>query len=160
MSDCTPVFLPDEAATLALGASWARVLTAPLTIYLQGDLGAGKTTFVRGLLRGLGYRGTVKSPTYAIVETYDSDGLCLNHFDLYRFSSPEEWEDAGLDDTAAASLNLIEWPDKGRGFAPPADLTLTLSRDRDGRRAAACAHSAAGQQSLHAWIQNLPAAGF
>lgn len=158
MSDCTPVFLPDEAATLRFGASWAAAFSPPLTVYLQGDLGAGKTTFTRGLLRGLGHTGAVKSPTYAIVESYAPNGTAFNHFDLYRFTSPEEWEDAGLDDLTAQAVNLIEWPAKGAGFAPVPDLTITLTREQEGRQAAVHAHSEAGQKSLQAWTKNSPAA--
>ena len=98
------VFLPDEAATLALGAKAAGLLNAPATVYLEGGLGAGKTTFARGLLHALGYVGAVKSPTYAIVESYVLPQLCVRHFDLYRFATPEEWTDAGLDEMLSGCL--------------------------------------------------------
>lgn len=146
-------FLPDEGATLNLGADWATTLEAPLVVYLQGDLGAGKTTFVRGLLRGLGHVGAVKSPTYAIVESYSLPRFSLHHFDLYRFSSPEEWEDAGLDDLfGSGSVCLIEWPQQGGGFTPAADITVSLNHSEQGRNCTLTAHTAQGRKSLEAWL--------
>lgn len=155
MTECAAVsrFLPDEEATLQLGASWAKSLAAPLVVYLQGDLGAGKTTFTRGLLRGSGYGGTVKSPTYAVVESYPLARFDLHHFDLYRFSTPEEWEDAGLDDLFAADcVCLIEWPQQGGGFTPPADITVSFSHTDGGRNCSVCAHTTLGRKSLEAWL--------
>ena len=99
MADLPPpsVFLPDEAATLALGGAWAQLLRAPCVVYLQGDLGAGKTTFTRGLLHGFGHRGTVKSPTYALVESYRlPQERVLHHFDLYRGIGDHAGHIAGL----------------------------------------------------------------
>ena len=146
-------FLPDEAATLQLGADCARSLTAPLVIYLQGDLGAGKTTFTRGLLRALGHTGAVKSPTYAIVESYPFAHLTLHHFDLYRFSTPEEWEDAGLDDLFGdQSVCLIEWPQQGGEFTPAPDLTLSLNHADSGRHCTVNAHTPNGHKHLEAWL--------
>lgn len=146
-------FLPDEEATLAFGAEWAKSLCAPLVVYLQGDLGVGKTTLVRGLLRALGHTGAVKSPTYAIAESYDTAAFALHHFDLYRFSSPEEWEDAGLDDLFSDSaVCLIEWPQLGGEFTPPADVTLTLERAETGRYCTLAAHTAQGLKSLEIWL--------
>ncbi|MDO4998032.1 MAG: tRNA (adenosine(37)-N6)-threonylcarbamoyltransferase complex ATPase subunit type 1 TsaE [Neisseria sp.] len=150
--------LADEAATLAFGASFANALTAPLTVYLLGDLGAGKTTFTRGVLRGLGHTGTVKSPTYAIVESYALPNFPLNHFDLYRFNSPEEWEDAGLDDLIADSVNLVEWPDRGDGFVPSADLSIQLNHQTAGRSVSVRAHTPQGRQILQLWTSNSLAA--
>lgn len=150
----TTLFLPDEEATLKLGGSWAATVMPPLVVYLQGDLGAGKTTFTRGLLRGAGYQGTVKSPTYTIVESYPLPKFTLlHHFDLYRFTTPEEWEDAGLDDLFADNcLCLIEWPGQGGSFVPPADLTVTLENHEPGRRCTLEAHTEKGRKSLETWL--------
>ena len=95
MQDFT-LTLADETATLLLGAQFAQVLHPGLVIFLNGDLGAGKTTLARGILRGLGYQGKVKSPTYNLVELYKISKLYLYHFDFYRFEEPTEWEDAGF----------------------------------------------------------------
>lgn len=146
-------FLADEGATLALGKSWAASLSAPLVVYLQGDLGAGKTTFTRGLLRGLGHNGAVKSPTYTLVESYPLTSFVLHHFDLYRFSTPEEWEDAGLDDLFGDdSVCFIEWPQQGGEFTPNADITISLNHSEHGRNCTLTAHTTRGRQSLEAWL--------
>ena len=128
-------FLPDEAATLACGAQLAHALRAGTTLYLEGDLGAGKTTLTRGILRGLGFAGRVKSPTYTLVESYTVSSLYLYHFDLYRFNDPLEWEDAGFRDYFNCdSICLIEWADKAAGLLPPADWIISLSPEGTGRR--------------------------
>ncbi|MCF7530325.1 tRNA (adenosine(37)-N6)-threonylcarbamoyltransferase complex ATPase subunit type 1 TsaE [Neisseria lisongii] len=146
-------FLPDEHATLQLGAEWASSLTAPLVVYLLGDLGAGKTTFTRGLLKALGHQGAVKSPTYALVESYPLAALSVHHFDLYRFTSPEEWEDAGLDDLfTQESVCLIEWPQQGGAFTPAADLTIALTHADNGRNCTVTALTPQGRKSLQAWL--------
>ena len=120
---------PDEAACQA----WAQALAArpgirQACIELHGPLGAGKTTFVRHLLRALGVAGRIKSPTYAVMEPHRlGDGGEAAHFDFYRFSDPREWLDAGLRDVFARSgLKLSEWPEKAAGLLPPPDLRLTL----------------------------------
>ena len=146
------ILLPDEHATLQSGASWANSIAAPLVVYLEGDLGAGKTTFTRGLLRGLGHQGTVKSPTYAIVESYPLAHFTLNHFDLYRFTTPEEWEDAGLDDLINDnSICLLEWAEKGASFVPPADITLQFTHQANGRMLTFKTHTEYGKKSLEVW---------
>ncbi|MBV8657247.1 MAG: tRNA (adenosine(37)-N6)-threonylcarbamoyltransferase complex ATPase subunit type 1 TsaE [Burkholderiales bacterium] len=128
------VFLPDEAATLAAGEALARVLRPGMTIYLLGDLGAGKTTLTRGILRGLGYAGRVKSPTYTLVEPYVISNLYLHHFDLYRFADPLEWEDAGFREMFnPESVCLVEWPDKAEGMLPEPDWTIALQPLDEGR---------------------------
>jgi tRNA threonylcarbamoyladenosine biosynthesis protein TsaE len=119
---------PDEAAT----QTFARGLAAQPAlrnafIELHGDLGAGKTTLVRHLLRALGATGRVKSPTYAVVEPYELPGLSAWHFDFYRFADPREWEDAGFRDMfAATGLKLVEWPDKAAAQLPLADLAIKI----------------------------------
>ncbi|SFN13580.1 tRNA threonylcarbamoyladenosine biosynthesis protein TsaE [Formivibrio citricus] len=128
-------FLPEEASTLKLGAALARVLLPGMTLFLEGDLGAGKTTLTRGILRGLGFAGRVKSPTYTLVESYALSSLYFYHFDLYRFSDPLEWEDAGLREYFnAQSLCLIEWADKAEGLLPPPDWIIRLAPEGEGRR--------------------------
>lgn len=145
--------LADESATMALGAALANVLQAPMVIYLEGDLGAGKTTLTRGLLRGLGHEGPVKSPTYAIVESYELAKFHIHHFDLYRFSDPEEWLDAGLVDLFDAhSICLIEWPAQGAGFLPEADLVVSLSVQNQGRTCTIVAKSLLGKECLNTWL--------
>ena len=127
--------LADEAATLALGASLAGALAPGLTIWLRGDLGAGKTTLTRGLLRELGFPGRVKSPTYTLVELYGFPRFNLYHFDLYRFADPDEWEDAGFREYFnPASVCLVEWPDKAGGLLPDPDVAVDLEFIDDGRQ--------------------------
>ena len=120
--------LADEAATLAFGAQLARELAPGLTFYLEGDLGAGKTTLVRGLLRALGYAGRVKSPTYTLAETYSLPAFELYHYDLYRLHDPREWLDAGFRDVIGGqAVSLIEWPEKAAGWLPPPDVIIRLT---------------------------------
>ena len=128
------LLLADEAATLALGAKIADLLTPGLTIYLHGDLGAGKTTLVRGLLRGLGFSGRVKSPTYTLVESYNVSSLYLYHFDLYRFKHEQEWLEAGFDELFNCSnICLVEWPERAANLLPPADVNIHLALQDEGR---------------------------
>jgi tRNA threonylcarbamoyladenosine biosynthesis protein TsaE len=142
-------YIPDEAATLALGAALAAAIEPGLVIYLQGDLGAGKTTLTRGFLAALGHSGRVKSPTYTLVESYPLPRLTAHHFDLYRFADPDEWEDAGFRDYFDAdSVCLVEWPDKAAGLLPTADLVVELDVAGDGRTFVLSANSEHGTTCL------------
>ncbi len=137
--------LEDEAATLALGARIAEVLTPGLAVWLHGDLGAGKTTLSRGLLRGLGFEGKVKSPTYTLVEPYVVSGLNLYHFDLYRFVDPEEWDAAGFREYFNPhAVCLVEWPEKAAGLLPAPDIEIRLAIDGAGRTARLSPYSEQG----------------
>jgi tRNA threonylcarbamoyladenosine biosynthesis protein TsaE len=130
--------LPDADATQALGAALARALPVGNTIvvHLSGDLGAGKTTLVRGFLGALGNRGRVKSPTYTLVESYELGARTAHHLDLYRLKTPEEAEGLGLRDLAQpGDVVLVEWPEKGAGHIPPADLAVSLRHTGAGRAA-------------------------
>ena len=134
---------PDEAATRLFAASLAlQPALAHCFIELHGDLGAGKTSFVRHLLQSLGVQGRIKSPTYAVVEPYVLDRtpgadqpLQIWHFDFYRFNDPDEWEDAGFRDIfASRGLKLVEWPEKAHGKLPPPDLALHIAVQDDEAR--------------------------
>lgn len=155
-------YLPDEAATLAMGEELAQAMRGGLTVYLQGDLGAGKTTLTRGLLRGLGYMGRVKSPTYTLVEPYTVSNLYFHHFDLYRFADPLEWEDAGFRDMFNPdSVCLVEWPDKAEGLLPAPDWRISLEPEAEGRAfqlVAGTPHGAACLAILTASAPTPPAA--
>ena len=125
------------------------MLKPSLVLYLRGDLGVGKTTLVRGMLRGLGFAGKVKSPTYTIVEPYAVSRLDLYHFDFYRFNLPEEYLDAGLDEYFDGSgICVVEWPDKALPYLPAADLTVQLDEHGTGRAALITGHTEAGRTCL------------
>ncbi|MCH1932053.1 tRNA (adenosine(37)-N6)-threonylcarbamoyltransferase complex ATPase subunit type 1 TsaE [Shewanella sp. A25] len=141
--------LQNEDETIAVGQKLARHIQAPLTLYLTGDLGAGKTTLSRGLVQGLGHKGAVKSPTYTLVEPYELNGVEVYHFDLYRLNDPEELEFMGIRDYFNPnSLCIVEWPDKGHGLLPDADLHLHLSYVAPGREIKLEALSEAGKKLL------------
>ena len=154
-ADDTPLqrWAEDEHALVAFAAAMAREVTGNtqgLIIYLQGQLGAGKTTFARGFLRGLGFEGIVKSPTYTLVEPYAlvDDRMCY-HFDLYRLVDPEELEFTGARDYfSESSICLIEWPERAAGYLPTADLVVELAPNEGGRSIRIRAVSARGLAAL------------
>jgi tRNA threonylcarbamoyladenosine biosynthesis protein TsaE len=137
--------LQGESRQEALGRYLAGLCPLPCTLYLQGDLGTGKTTLVRGFLRGLGYRGKVKSPTYTLLEPYELQDRVCYHFDLYRLADPEELEYLGLQDLLdSRAILLVEWPERGGDRLPPADLLLRFEHAGDARRLSLSARSEAG----------------
>jgi len=142
---------PDEAATAAFAKALAdHPAIGRALIELQGDLGAGKTTFVRHLLKSLGVEGRIKSPTYAVVEPYTLPKMNIWHFDFYRFNDPREWEEAGFRDIfASAGLKLVEWPEKAGPHLPQPDLLLHLEvLPDDTRTVTLTAHTPTGAELL------------
>ena len=128
-------YLPDERATLDIAAKLGVELQGRCIVFLEGQLGVGKTTFSRGILRAKGHEGTVKSPTFTLVEPYDVPGGQVYHFDLYRLNSPEEVEYLGVDDYLDSDqLCLIEWSDRGRHYLPDCDLLVHLTVEGKGRK--------------------------
>lgn len=142
-------FLADTAATEAFGASLAPALVPGLVIWLRGDLGTGKTTLTRGLLRALGHTGSVKSPTYTLIEVYVVSRITLYHFDFYRFANPDEFLEAGLDEYFGdAGVCLVEWADKALPHVPTPDLEIHLRVAGEGRAARIVARSTRGSECL------------
>lgn len=151
------VRLAEEADTLAFGALLATVLPQTMVIYLVGDLGAGKTTLVRGLLQSMGYNGKVKSPTYTLVEPYAVSRLNLYHFDFYRFNHPDEYLEAGLDEYFAANaICLVEWPSKAAPHLAAPDLEIRLDLVAPGRLLTATASTETGRQCILRILAQLP----
>ncbi|MBP6596350.1 MAG: tRNA (adenosine(37)-N6)-threonylcarbamoyltransferase complex ATPase subunit type 1 TsaE [Arenimonas sp.] len=145
--------LPDARATDALGAALAASAPARAVVYLQGPLGAGKSSLARAWLRALGVAGAIKSPTYTLVERYAIPAGQAAHLDLYRLAAASELDFLGLDELSAeAGLWLVEWPERGGGSLPAADLRLELSMAGEGRHLRATAGTAAGT----AWLAKLP----
>lgn len=146
-----PCLLPDPAATDALGEALARSRPPSAVVLLHGDLGAGKSSLARAMLRALGVQGAIRSPTYTLVERYPlAEGGEAWHMDLYRIADPGELEFLGLDGGEAV-LWLVEWPQRGAGALPPADLEVWLDHAGTGRTARLEARSAAGTQ----WLERL-----
>jgi tRNA threonylcarbamoyladenosine biosynthesis protein TsaE len=143
--------LADSSATDRLGAALAPHIRPGMVIFLSGELGAGKTSLVRALLRALGETGPVKSPTYALVELYAVSRLNLYHFDFYRFNESSDWADAGFrDHFDGSNVCLVEWPEKAAGQLPPWDLWIRLSLQGSGRLAHLAAGSVTGEACLSA----------
>lgn len=141
--------LKNEAETVNFGAKIATTIEGGEIIFLKGDLGAGKTTFVRGFLNALGHFGNVKSPTYTLIEPYSISGKNVYHFDLYRINDPEELEAMGIRDYCdGESICLYEWPEQGQGVLPEADIILSISHTESGREVKVDAKSAKGEQIL------------
>jgi tRNA threonylcarbamoyladenosine biosynthesis protein TsaE len=143
------VFLADEDATLNLGRKLARGLVPGILIKLRGSLGAGKTTIARGILRGLGFEGRVKSPTYSLVELYELSRLDLYHFDFYRFVDPHELIESGLRDAFNnTNVCIVEWPERADTLLPAADIEVGLSMTDSGRTVTVAAQTENGRHCL------------
>jgi tRNA threonylcarbamoyladenosine biosynthesis protein TsaE len=145
----------DEAAMIAMGERLAGACHDPMVFYLYGPLGAGKTTLVRGFMRGLGYAAAVKSPTYTLIEPYEVGGRHVYHLDLYRVRDAAELEYLGLRELQDGSaVLLVEWPERGAGFLPPADVELAIDYDAEGegRQLALQAYGTVGERLITAFL--------
>ena len=143
------IFLSNEQDTLDFGLRLAKACDTPCIIFLEGDLGAGKTTLTRGFIQARGYKGAIKSPTYTLVETYQLDQQLLFHFDLYRLQDPSELEFIGIEDYfMQPGIFLIEWPERGIGVLPPPDLTCYIQHRDQGRRLQMSAKTECGKKIL------------
>ena len=153
--------LADEHATVRFGRLLGALLTDPIVIFLEGELGAGKTTLTRGVLRSMHYEGAVKSPTYTLVEPYELPDRSLYHFDLYRLSDPEELEYLGFRDYLdAAAVVLVEWPSRGAGLLPLPDLRVQLSITGSERKAEVLGYSERGCEIIASLRQSTARAEF
>ena len=141
------IFLENEQATVNFGVQLGKACQSGALIYLDGDLGAGKTTLTRGILRAFGHHGAVKSPTFTLVEPYEFATSKVFHFVVYRLGDPEELDYLGVRDYfVPGNLCIVEWPERGGGYLPQADVTLTLEVARKGRHLRWEAHSKLGRQ--------------
>jgi tRNA threonylcarbamoyladenosine biosynthesis protein TsaE len=149
MREQVTMMAADEAAMVDLGAQLGAAFEPGMVVFLEGDLGMGKTTFSRGFMQSLGHVGAVKSPTYTLVEPYRLRELDVFHFDLYRLSDPEELEFIGIRDYFGdLSVCLVEWPERGLGALPSADLVINIERQGQGRRLVFSAETTQGRRIL------------
>jgi len=159
MKNCT-LALPDAAATERAGAALARALAPGMVVTLAGELGAGKTTLARGMLRALGWQGAVKSPTFALVEHYPLSNLYLYHFDFYRLEDAAEWDDAGVAECFRPdAVCLVEWPERVAGRLPAPDVAILLAHagvDAAGRTLTATANTGVGERCIDALAGVIP----
>ncbi len=151
MSIDLSITLNNETKTLELAKKIALKINSGTLLYLSGELGAGKTAFVRGLIAELGFDGKIKSPSYSLVEQYRLDLHTINHFDLYRFKSPDEWIEAGFNEFInGADINLIEWPEKGYPNLPTPDISMTWAHlDENKRNVLIRANTDKGNKCIH-----------
>lgn len=141
------MYLADETATVGYGRRLGEALTANMVVFLRGELGAGKTTLVRGVVGAFGHTGAVKSPTYTLVEPYEFADVTVYHFDLYRLADPEELEYIGIRDYFGPNgISLIEWDERGAGMLPSPDIIIELKRSNEGREATILSFSDEGHR--------------
>ena len=149
MSDVFCLHLADEAATVEMGRRLSNAVKTGAVLFLNGDLGAGKTTLSRGIVQGLGHNGKVKSPTYTLVEPYELDDVSIYHFDLYRLGDPEELEYMGIRDYFAdQAICIVEWPERGAGFIPSPDLSIEMAYEDQQRCITITAKSVRGEKII------------
>jgi tRNA threonylcarbamoyladenosine biosynthesis protein TsaE len=156
MTDRLEHHCPDPDAQAAFGAVLAAVCPVGCIVHLHGDLGAGKTTLVRGFLRGRGHDGPVRSPTYTLIEPYELADGAVYHLDLYRLGDPEELEYLGLRDLLGGEVTLlIEWPERGEGWLPSPDLVIDIAHLEAGRDITVSGLSAAGREVCASLLRSL-----
>ena len=152
-SNTKQFFLPNETTTVDFGQALASALSAPMVVFLHGNLGAGKTTLVRGMIQAMGHQGSVKSPTYTLVEPYQLEKASIYHFDLYRLGDPEELEFMGVRDYfSEQTICFIEWSEKGQDWLPKPDLEIDLEYVDQGRNITLQAVTHRGIEALEKFI--------